>query len=513
MPVFHPSPFGGKKMKYAPIVWAAFLCVFVAGCTDDTIGTPSGNKRPQTHLATPVVNTIQSSQIHVHWYGDDPDGFVAGYLFSWDRKTWHYTPNNDSLFSLRINANDSSYTFSVAALDNSLGNIEKIVQQPIAFVDANSDGVYNDGEEFVGLQGAVDPTPATVTYRIVNSAPQVFFGADSTEAARAIRQNPDTTFTVASFLFSVYDKDGKTSINNVEWSLNDSTASAQWHTVPATQTLLTLREADGLRLNADNVLYLRATDNGGMTSTVASYPERGKTWYVRKPKGTILVINDGGTADANAFYTQTLNSIASGKFASAYDVLDIRRGATDTKPPDNLPLLIAPTFTETLKLFKTIIWYSDLKPSLELAQQVLPEFNRNGGKVLLCTGLPTSVEATGALVDFAPVDSASTFELPGFPQALKNGSTISADASVTAVYPHLVKERGNVAGIHALYPKVTATVLYRLPENAAYTGTPVVGVRSGSRDFVFLNIPLHLFTTGNTAQTMLENTMVQEFGL
>lgn len=511
--MFYLFPFGGKNMNYAPILCGVLLCIFLTGCADDTTGTPAGNKRPQTHLATPVVNTIQSSQIHIHWYGDDPDGFVVGYLFSWDRKLWYYTPNNDSLFSLRINANDSSYAFSLAAIDNSLGNIDKVVQQPIAFVDTNGDGIHNDGEEFVGLQGAADLTPATATYRIVNSAPQVFFGADSTEAAQALRQNPDTTFTVASFLFSVYDKDGKASISKVEWSLNDSTASGQWRTLPATQTLLTLREADGLRLHADNVLYLRATDNGGMASAIARYPAQGKTWYVRKPKGAILVVHDGGTADANAFYTQSLNTIASGKFANAYDVLDIRRGATDTKPPDNLPMFISPTFTETLKLFKTIIWYSDLKPSLELAQQVLPEFNRSGGKVLFCTGLPTSVEATGALVDFAPVDSVSTFELPGFPQALRNGSTVSADASVAAVYPHLVKERGNVAGVHVLYPKVTATVLYRLPENAAYTGTPVVGVRSGTRDFVFINLPLHLFTTGNAAQTMLENIMVREFGL
>lgn len=512
IPMLHFSPFGSKPMKYTWIAWVALLGV-VAGCADGTTGTPIGNKRPETHVATPVVNTIQSSQLRVHWYGDDPDGFVAGYLFSWDRKTWHFTTENDSLFSLRITANDSSYTFAIAAVDNSLANLAAIVAQPIAFTDANNDGIHNDGEEFVGLQGAVDLTPATVTYRIVNSAPEVFFGADSTEAARALRQNPDTTFTVASFLFAAYDKDGRTSISSIEWSLNDSTAGAQWHALPPTQTLLTLREADGLRLDADNVVYLRATDNGGLTSAVARYPAQGKTWYVRKPKGTILVLNDGGTNDATTFYTQSLNSVAGGKFANAYDIVDIRRGQTDARPPDNLPLLIAPTFTETLKLFKTIIWYSDSKPNLGLAQQVLPEFNRSGGNVLFCTGLPPSVEATGALVDFTPVDSVSTLELPGFPQALKNGSIVSADASVATIYPNLVKERGNVAGVHVLYPKVTATALYRLPENAAYTGTPVVGVRSGARDFVFLNVPLHLFTRDNAAQTMLENTLVREFGL
>lgn len=491
---------------------STLLFLLLAGCADDPVGTPHGNQRPTTQLAIPTVATIQSSQIHAYWYGDDPDGLVIGYLFSWDGKEWSYTTNNDSLFSLRISSNDSTYTFAVAAVDNSLAD-KSALSRPITFVDANGDGVYTDGEEFTGLAGAVDLTPARVTYRIVNLAPEVFFGADSTAAARAIKQNPDTTFPLASFLFSVYDRDGSATISSVEWSLNDSSAGASWHVLPAGQTLLTLQEADGIIPNANNVLYLRATDKGGKRSAAARYPAEGSIWYVKKPKGTILVIKDFSAKDADDFYTQTLDQIAGGKFAGKYDVLDIRDGLSQTTKPKNLPLFISPTFTATLKLFTTVIWYGDLKPNLELAQQVLPEFNRNGGKVIFATGLPTSVEATGALVDFAPVDSASALELPGFPQALKNGSIVAADAAVKQVYPDLVKEKGSVAGVHALYPKVTASVLYRLPDNPIYGGTPVVGVRSGARDFVFINLPLHLFNANDGVRQMLGNILTVEFGM
>lgn len=498
-------------MKYVYAFSLMFLLV-LAGCDDDPVGTPHPNQRPETQLATPTVETIQSSQIHVYWYGDDPDGLVTGYLFSWNGSEWFYTTKNDSLFSLRISSNDSSYTFAVAAVDNSLADTSAL-SRPITFADTDGNGVYTDGEEFTGLAGAVDLTPARVSYRIVNSAPEVYFGADSTAASRAVRQNPDTTFPVASFLFSVYDRDGASTISSVEWALNDSSATVRWNSIPAGQTLLTLREADGIVPDADNVLYLRATDKGGKRSVAARYPAAGSVWYVKKPKGELLLIKDFTAKDADDFYTQALNGIAGGRFAGAYDILDIREGGSQTTRPTNLPLFISPTFVETLKLFKAVIWYGDLKPSLELAQQVLPEFNRAGGRVLFVTGLPTSVEATGALVDFTPVDSVSTLELPGFPQALKNGSVVSASPAVSPLYPDLIKEKGSVAGIHALYPKVTASVLYRLPDNDVYGGTPVVGVRSGARDFVFLNFPLHLFNAEGRAVLLLDNVLTQEFGM
>src|SRR5690606_14353994 len=99
------------------------------------------------------------------------------------------------------------------------------------------------------------------------------------------------------------------------WSLNDSSEQAAWTTIPPSQTLLTLRESDGLRLNADNVLYLRAVDNGGLKSAIAQYPAPGGIWFVKKPKGDILLIKDYGTKDADNFYTDALGSIAGGKFA------------------------------------------------------------------------------------------------------------------------------------------------------------------------------------------------------
>ncbi len=492
----------------------AFAVLFaLPGCKDDPTGSPVANRRPETHLALSEVNTVQSSRIRVHWYGDDPDGIVAGYLYSWNRKDWFFTQKNDSLFSLTITVNDSNYVFAIAAVDNSVSGSLPAEGSTVGFIDSDGDGLHSDGEEFTGLAGATDPTPATVQYHIVNSAPLIVLGADSSAASRAVRQNPDTTFTVASFLFSVYDTDGRESISAIEWSLNDSSAQAAWTTILPSQTLLTLRESNGLLPNADNVLYLRAVDNGGLKSTIIQYPAPGGTWFVKKPKGDILLIKDYGTKDADNFYTDALGSVAGGKFAGRFDVLDIREGLSPSTRPKNLPLFISPAFIETLKLFRAVIWYGDNRPDLALAQQVLPDYNRTGGKVLFTTGLPTSVEATGALVDFAPVDSVSAAELPGFPQALKNGSIITAENAVAGQYPDIVKEKGNVAGVHTLYPRITATALYRLPENTAYPGRPIVGVRSGLRDMVFINLPLHLFNAQNSASKLIETVLTTDFGL
>jgi hypothetical protein len=97
------------------------------------------NRPPRTFLvAAPVDTTVAalrySYRIHLYWRGEDPDGYVAGFLYSWDDSTiggFKFTTKTDSIFELSVN--DSSqitggtgtnpgtqraHTFYIRAVDN-----------------------------------------------------------------------------------------------------------------------------------------------------------------------------------------------------------------------------------------------------------------------------------------------------------------------------------------------------------------------------------------------------------
>jgi hypothetical protein len=96
------------------------------------------NRPPETFLvAAPVDTSVMtipySYRIHLYWRGEDPDGFVAGFLWSWDDSSigaFHYTTKTDSLFELTVNDSTQiangignpqtsrGHTFYIRAVDN-----------------------------------------------------------------------------------------------------------------------------------------------------------------------------------------------------------------------------------------------------------------------------------------------------------------------------------------------------------------------------------------------------------
>lgn len=492
-------------------LWSTLLAL--SGCAEPYIGTPTPNLPPETLLWVDTVGTPQTSQAHVFWRGDDPDGVVVGFLLTLDERLWVYTPRRDTVLSLAVGAGDTVYTIAVAAVDNSL----PAAQYPkpgevVAFRDLNGNAIYDDGEPFPQLSGAVDLSPARLRYPVRNSPPRLFWGADTTAAAAQSAWLPETTFTVATFRFTAFDPDGPNEIAFLEWALNDT---SRWHRLPATTEFFTVRESDGLRPGEENRLFLRATDRGGVQSTVLEYPPPGRRWYVRKPKGPLLVLHDYAIADgADTFYVAALQRIARGRFRERFDVLDIRTGRTVQTPPRNIPPFLNPMFLETLRLFEAVIWYADPQFAIDIARTVLPEYIRSGGKLLLVTTLPARVDPHAGYSDIAPIDSLSPEELFSTPAALPNGTALLPDSSLPdGPYPVLLKERGVAVGIHALFPNATARVLYRLPPSQYYSGTPALAVRNASRTVVFLHFPLHLFTRDGGADRLLERVLVEDFGL
>ena len=160
------------------------------------MNNPIGNLPPNTGFFLYPDSTIlpQQSRLTIHWWGDDPDGEVLGYYFSWDNINWTFTASNDSQFALQIGVSDTIYTFRVAAVDaegnktydNNI-NRNGINFGPEPFIDKNDNGQYDPGEFFYDI-GSVDPTPAVFDFPLRNTAPTI----DWNELSFL----PDTSFPV-----------------------------------------------------------------------------------------------------------------------------------------------------------------------------------------------------------------------------------------------------------------------------------------------------------------------------
>jgi len=108
---------------------------FMTSCAKDPLRVDR-NRPPQTFLVSaPAESASASYRIHLYWRGEDPDGYVAGFLWSWDDSSvsaFRFTTKTDSIFNLTVN--DSSqlvggtgqtqpstvraHTFFIRAVDN-----------------------------------------------------------------------------------------------------------------------------------------------------------------------------------------------------------------------------------------------------------------------------------------------------------------------------------------------------------------------------------------------------------
>ena len=485
------------------------LLLFIASC-DDSVLTPSGNLPPDTRLFLDTIRNQQNSRVNVSWSGDDPDGLVIGYAISWNDKDWFFTRNNDSTFALQVESSDTTFGFSVAAIDNSLKQYPNEGAR-LDFSDVNGNNRWDEGEKFLLLDGAIDPSPARLIFPIKNSPPIMAWGNDTSSKSAVAVALPDTTFAYATFKFFVTDPDGDATLESIEWSLNDSSANANWKPIPKGARLFSISANDGLRLNADNVLYMRARDIGNLQSKMLSYPAPGKTWYVQGSKGPVLLIKDSGNRDADNFYLNALNAAG---FSGRFDVLDINSTRTVDAPAKTIPPFISPMFIESLKLYSAVIWYTDKNPSMSLAQQALGDYMRAGGKVLFIADLPAPIseDMRTEIRDFSPIDSIGKQEVSSDPLAIRNGTEFLPIPHGTVIYPTLTKERGSVL-VYPLYPKANAKAVYRLPENPKWVGSPILGAIDDESDMVFLHLPLHLLNVNDQALQLVSTILRNEFSI
>jgi len=121
---------------------AGIALAFLGSCAKDPLRLDK-NRPPRTYLvAAPIDSTIShptatgvtySYRVHMYWRGEDPDGYVVGFLWSFDDSSaghLRYTAKTDSTFDLTVN--DSTdilggstiigftrfHTFYIKAVDN-----------------------------------------------------------------------------------------------------------------------------------------------------------------------------------------------------------------------------------------------------------------------------------------------------------------------------------------------------------------------------------------------------------
>lgn len=502
------------KIKYK-LLFISFLSLLSFSCYDNLVDNPMGNIPPNTYSFLYPDSTISSqpSRLNVHWSGDDPDGFVVGFYFSWDSVNWTFTTNNDSLFALQIGAVDTSYIFQVASADNG-GNDAydyQIIQNginfgPEPFIDENGNGTYDNGEKYFDI-GLVDPTPAQIKFPIKNSAPVVYWNT--------LSFLPDTSFPAMTFGWEAEDIDGNTSIEHINIALNDTTNFVQLNgeirritiktsdftssnplmdiLIDGNSNNLASVKLPGLQLNSFNIFYVQAVDISGAKSSFISLPGATKKWFIKKPKGKLLMIDNYGTFDnAPTFYNQMMDSLGlTGKF-DVYDILS----PTQTPPYINI------TFLETIKLFTHSIWYSDNNPSLDLANASVQKYLDNGGKILLSLQFPQSVDLS-VLQGFLPIipDSSEVRS------SLISGARISASLT-DPLYPEL-ETTASLFRVRTFYLGQLGVIpIYYFP-NQELKG--YIGFSNSSKTLFFIGLPLHRLNGG--IKSLLTKVLFDDFGL
>jgi len=515
-------------MKKILLLLFLLVSVLAVSCSEEQINNPIGNQTPNTGLFLYPDSTIgqQLSRIEVHWWGDDPDGLVLGFYIKWDGidSAWSFTPSNDSLFFLPIGTTDTTYNFNVAAVDAEGNgvydqNINRngISLGPEPYVDENENGTYDVGEFYYDI-GLVDPTPANSLFPIKNSAPVVEWNS--------LSFLPDTSFPVMTFQWNADDLDGVESISYINIALNDTN---NFVSLPGSIRLITIRIKDfnasvpemeilingsdrniffqllqGLQLDAENKFYIQAVDLSGAFSEQIVLPDVGSTWYVRKPKGKLLILDNFSSASTNheaeLFYRNIFNTIGGGSLSGKFDEFDLQN---DVLPFENV------TVYETMRLFDYVYWYAGSTPRLNLLNIVTNKYLEQGGKIAFSMTFQDSSSSfifdLSTLQGFLPIDDVSE----RVPYVLAGADVIQSDIQLN--YPPL-KTASTISFIRTYTPNtVVATQVYNF-SSSQISGN--IGFISNDKSLFFIGLPLFQCNGGEqNVDDLLDKVFFEEFGL
>jgi len=463
------------------------------------------NEAPETYT---VIDTIirfgedrLNSQVNISWWGDDADGYVEGYEYSFDEvistaTNWQFVKSQDSVFVLSTppGTDTLDFHFSVRSVDN---------------------------------EGAVDLTPASVYYPIKNTPPTIVF----TDGLI----NPECSYPVFKVNWNANDADGLENLSHYELFLNDTTQQAleiATNTNAITfEAINPLNETSDARIyinnaiaaesttisqilmNDTNRVYIRAVDKSDSRSPIAT----SKSIFIKQQTSNILMINAYGNFGDNVeeFYIDMFNQVG----ITEYDYLKIlatnNMGEFTQQAPDVL------TQSRIFNLFDGIVWFgNNASASLSLAQRSTVDFFNNNGKMLMSVYVSSDFDEQSNFLDFTPIQSLVT----PIDTTLFLTDT-AALQSLDANYPELLSEAfvgvvkpfELVPGAETIY---TAEIIAR--DNATNTNSlwqsnsSVIARKkdgNGNSNFVLSTLEIHKLNDAMNMPEFFEQVLINEFGL
>ncbi len=492
--------------QYFSLLIITILIVGVnISCKKDFNGSDKPNQTPQTYCVADTIIRVGderlSALVTANWWGDDPDGYIVRYEYTFDSisgttANWNSISRQDSTFLLPIPAGNDTFNFNffVRAIDN---------------------------------RNAKDPTPARLTYPVRNSRPSVVFVSGI--------QNPVKSFPVVKFFWQANDPDGSDNLNFFELCWNDTslipfTLGINANAAMFEATTLSSLNPDcfvyqnntvipldatmtGMKLNDTNRLYIRVIDKAlAKSKFVSSYPI-----YIKKPISDILLVDgygNNGSTQTN-FYAQNLIGTGISQF-DTLTVFSSLNGVYQQLAPDNI------TQAHIFNLFKTIVWFSNnASTSLSLGQKTLNEFFNNGGKLFFSTYVSSSFDQQSNFLNFTPAQNLTI--LPADTQlVLNNNSPIT---SLTTGYPSL-SSSSIVSVVRPFSLTLGATPLYSAELLAKqvstgnlnpWTGNSIIMAKkngsNGNTNFIFTTLELNKLNGLNNMSSLFQKIFIDEFGL
>ncbi len=438
----------------------------------------SNNLPPQTYLSlVPKAGTLpaaSSSQKTIHWWAEDPDGWIVSYIYRWgllvsdtsgavadtqwyddnwqqvSDSTWNETEQEQLDFTLPIRTPTADFTFQVKAIDNS---------------------------------GAVDPDPAEITFPVFNSRPKVAFKLQSNPITYAGKTF--TTFNVRSFAWDATDPDGYQTIDKVFYALDPLPGDTTWEEMDAVYNSVTLRDLT----TGDHIFWLKVEDLAGYQSPTIHFPDSNVAtdpahWRVKQPAGDYLIVDDYALDQSNThldFYRAIFDSLY-GAEGTAYSTWELGT---------ELPYVSA-DISETLMKFKKILWYSFYgTPLLTQAFNSMYSFINTPGNRMLLT---TMTVDTGMVLDLSDSLYLLNYD-PTYLRVRTNAQdTVLFVPESGSDFPELMLRQTVSNAWYALVENPGAEVVYRLDPSVKdppqYAGTPTVCIRRVDKSYTLLTVPL-----------------------
>ena len=482
-------------------ICGAMACLLLASCRTGFDGELMENLPPETFT---IVDTIirpgddrLESEVTIRWWGNDPDGFITGYEFTFNSPEdpgteWAYSANQDSVFILAPPpGNDTlDFRFYVRAIDN------------------------ND---------ARDPSPAALTYPVKNYRPSVVFVPGI--------NNPTISYPVVKFFWEGSDPDGVNNLAGYEVTWNDSMATPLYLNASISNLMLeaidpgsattacrlylnssltpVTDELDGMLTDAWNKLYIRAVDQSDARSEWVA----ADSVFIKSVNSNILLVNGYTTGTTpEAFYTEQLaaNGFTSVETLKIFESVD---GNFTQQSADNL------TQEKVFALFDLIVWFSNgAENSLSLAQRTTETFFANGGKLLMSVYVSSSFDPLSNFLEFTPV--ASLVSPSDTTLILETGAQLLPE---DAGYPEL--ESTSIVGIvKPVQLQIGASAIYTAQltakDNATLTFTPWEGestviarkTAGGETTFVLSTLELQKLNGLMNMDAFFEQIIIDEFG-